>query len=345
MKRIETERLYLRPFELKDEPLVKEIASNPEVTKYLYYWNLADTTPEEDTKNFFQRAFAGEKSAPLGAQEFVLVDKETGAKMGDGSLEQVDQTTGEVGWILLPEYQHKGYVTEMARELMRIGFEELGMERIIAHCDARNSASYHVMERLHMRHESTAWEVRPAKTKDGERSDEFTYAILKKEWQAYQLLEKLKGMPEQLNINEDFIGLMDDKISLRVAGTHPCPFAPETQETVFEIHVRESHLIAGRIYVRLGCSPELLIGGHIGFEISEKFRGQGYAARACQLAATVLKKQNIQQLLITTDAENKACRAVCEKLEAVWQGALRTEPGSSFARFGLHKAQIYLWSL
>ncbi|MBX6386502.1 MAG: GNAT family N-acetyltransferase, partial [Microbispora sp.] len=44
--------------------------------------------------------------------------------------------------------------TEAARELLRIGFEGLGLHRIHGNCDARNTASARLMERLGMRLEA-----------------------------------------------------------------------------------------------------------------------------------------------------------------------------------------------
>ncbi len=55
----------------------------------------------------------------------------------------------------------------------------MGLHRIIATCDPRNTASYRVMEKTGMRREGHSIKcIR----KDGEWVDEYFYAILDEEW-------------------------------------------------------------------------------------------------------------------------------------------------------------------
>ena len=114
----------------------------------------------------------------------MLVRKEDGKCIGDGSIQIIAEKTAEIGWILLPEHRGKGYVTEMARELLRFGFEELQMEHIIASCDSRNAASYRVMERLNMRHWETKIAARAPKHPGEQPGDTLIYGITKEEWQS-----------------------------------------------------------------------------------------------------------------------------------------------------------------
>lgn len=61
---------------------------------------------------------------------------------------------GDVGWILHKNYWKRGYGTELGRELIRYGFEDLKLGRIQAPCAAANYGSYCVMERIGMRREA-----------------------------------------------------------------------------------------------------------------------------------------------------------------------------------------------
>ena len=63
--------------------------------------------------------------------------------------------------------------------MLRLGFEELGLHRIIGRCDGRNEASARLMAKLGMRHE--AHFVRNEIVK-GEWTDEVVYAMLGEEW-------------------------------------------------------------------------------------------------------------------------------------------------------------------
>ena len=93
------------------------------------------------------------------------------------------QQRGEIGYILNPAYQGQGLATEVAGTLLRLGFEGLGLHRIVARCDARNVASARVMERVGMRREAHLVHNEFLK---GEWTDELIYAILREEWQARQ---------------------------------------------------------------------------------------------------------------------------------------------------------------
>jgi RimJ/RimL family protein N-acetyltransferase len=57
----------------------------------------------------------------------------------------------EVGWRLRRDAWGQGYATEAAERSVQWGFEELGLERVIAIVDPRNVASLRVAEKLRMR--------------------------------------------------------------------------------------------------------------------------------------------------------------------------------------------------
>lgn len=166
--------------------MVYAIAADPDTTKYLYYWARMGMTAEEDTQRFLDYAVGGWAKNPVIDREYVLIRKEDGAAIGDGSIQITDEKEAEIGWILLPEYRGKGYVTEMARELLRFGFEEMQMTRIIASCDSRNAASYRVMERLNMRYLETKYGVRKPKHAEEEPGDTLVYGITKEEWKRFK---------------------------------------------------------------------------------------------------------------------------------------------------------------
>ena len=57
----------------------------------------------------------------------------------------------EIGWRLARAYWGKGYASEAARAALAYGFEELGLDEIVAFLLAENQRSAHVCERLGMR--------------------------------------------------------------------------------------------------------------------------------------------------------------------------------------------------
>lgn len=83
------------------------------------------------------------------------------------------------GWSIHPGAQGRGYATEGAREMLRLGFEEFGLHRIVAECDPRNAASIRVMEKLGMRREADHIDAMFLK---GEWVGSTVFAMLESEW-------------------------------------------------------------------------------------------------------------------------------------------------------------------
>src|SRR5204863_3658127 len=82
---------------------------------------------------------------------------------------------GEIGFVFHPKYQGRGYAAEAARVMLRLGFAELWLHRVIGRCDALNVASASLMERLAMRREAHFIGNEIFK---GSFGDEYVYAML-----------------------------------------------------------------------------------------------------------------------------------------------------------------------
>ena len=63
---------------------------------------------------------------------------------------ELPHNSGEIGYVLNPEYHKKGYGTEAASRVMRFGFEVLKLNRIEARFMEHNAASLRVMEKAGM---------------------------------------------------------------------------------------------------------------------------------------------------------------------------------------------------
>ena len=178
---IETPRLYLRPLEASDWPLVLAYMSDVEVLRYLPWQPFT----EEEVRAFIAGPQDGDEADHGFPDRLAVVRKATGALVGHVSLEMFSPKyrTREMGYILHRDHQGKGYATEASRALMSYGFRMLNLHRVIATCDPRNSASFGVMEKLGMRREA---HFRKDVQIRGEWSDEYFYAILKEEWEARQ---------------------------------------------------------------------------------------------------------------------------------------------------------------
>ncbi|WP_165877432.1 GNAT family N-acetyltransferase [Agromyces fucosus] len=85
----------------------------------------------------------------------------------------------ELGWVVHPDFQGKGYAREAGIAIRDFAFETLRPHRIQAFLDARNEASAGLCERLGMRREATILEEQ---YNDGEWQDTALYGVLRREW-------------------------------------------------------------------------------------------------------------------------------------------------------------------
>jgi RimJ/RimL family protein N-acetyltransferase len=175
-----TARLDLRLFTDDDLGLVRALGADEEVVRYLY-WGIQ--TEEESRAALAKKKLRTALRAEKEGLNLVAVLRETGEAVGEVLLFWRSEVhrTGEVGFVLRPEFQGRGLATEMAAEMLRVGFEEAGLHRIIGRLEARNTASAAVLERLGMRREAHFVENEWVK---GEWCSELDYALLADEWAA-----------------------------------------------------------------------------------------------------------------------------------------------------------------
>jgi RimJ/RimL family protein N-acetyltransferase len=174
-----TERLVLRPFTPEDLDAFHAMHGHEDVTRYLDY----GPRSREEAAQMLERISAMTAiDADAQALRLAAVLPDSGQVIGDFSLWTSGQSgQGEIGFVVHPDHQGHGYALEAARMLLRIGFEEVGLHRIVGRCDALNLASATLMERLGMRREAHSREMELI---NGAWSDELVYAILASEWSA-----------------------------------------------------------------------------------------------------------------------------------------------------------------
>jgi RimJ/RimL family protein N-acetyltransferase len=177
---LETDRLYLRPFDDADLTDLYEYYCQPDVTRYLPWGakNLLETRDALNKKNG-RTTLKGDNSI----YNLAVILKETNKLIGDILLflRSVEFRQGELGYVFNPEFHGRGYATEAAEVMLELGFETFNFHRIYARCDPRNISSYKLMERLGMRREAHFIHNEIFK---GAWGDELIYAILENEWRA-----------------------------------------------------------------------------------------------------------------------------------------------------------------
>lgn len=173
-----TDRLILRPFTEDDLDAMHAYHSLPEVVRYLY-WEPRDRAACAEALKRRISTPALEKEGDVLVLAVLLRD--TGDLVGDVNLGWLSEehAQGEFGFIFNPAFHGRGYAREAAVEMLRLGFEGLGLHRIIGRCDGRNDASANLMAKLGMRREAHFVQNEVVK---GEWTDEIVYAMLGEEW-------------------------------------------------------------------------------------------------------------------------------------------------------------------
>jgi RimJ/RimL family protein N-acetyltransferase len=175
---LETERLRLRPFGPDDLEALFAIQADESVARWLYN----DPRTLEETRELLARKIGG--AALHGEGEWLsaaAVLRTTGELVGDVSLHWASEAhgQGELGFVVHPEHQGRGYATEASRPLLDFAFGPLGLHRVIGRLEPRNTGSARVLEKLGMRREAHLVENEWVK---GEWQSELVYAILAREW-------------------------------------------------------------------------------------------------------------------------------------------------------------------
>ncbi|SFR86669.1 Protein N-acetyltransferase, RimJ/RimL family [Microbacterium sp. cf046] len=153
------------------------IQSDPEVCRYLLY----EPRSPERVHEVLERDAAATRLAT--GEDFVqpAIRDATGRLIGTMyfKLASVEDRTAEIGWLLDPRFQGQGYAREAAAVLLDLAFGELGLHRVYAELDPRNTASVALCLRLGMREEAFLRENMWFK---GDWADTGIYAILEHEW-------------------------------------------------------------------------------------------------------------------------------------------------------------------
>lgn len=181
---LRTDRIRLVP--LSDDHLEHEIEldSDPEVMRYL-----GGTRTPEEVETWHRRRLAAADRVPGLGFWAGFVD---GRFVGWWLLEPPERPDqgpvegqAELGYRLLRRHWRQGLASEGARELIRHGFEDLGLTRVFAETMAVNTASRATMAALGMRYVRT-FPMDGDDPTPGSELGEVEYAITRQEWLARQ---------------------------------------------------------------------------------------------------------------------------------------------------------------
>jgi RimJ/RimL family protein N-acetyltransferase len=179
---LETERLLLRRFTESDVANLHDLDGDPEVMRFVNGGKpVSRDVIREETLPRFLRAY--ERFEGFGV--WAAIERSTGKFVGwfefyprkDAVPEEV-----ELGYRLRRSAWGKGYATEGSRALIRKGFTELGVQRVVAETMAVNAASRRVMEKAGLKYVRTFHQEWPERIEGDEHGD-VEYALTKTDWE------------------------------------------------------------------------------------------------------------------------------------------------------------------
>ena len=175
---IETSRLILRRAVREDaEPMFRNWASDPEVTKFLTWPVHSNIAVSEMVIGSWIQEYEKESY-----YQWMIVLKELDEPIGSISVvrqnDRAEET--EIGYCIGRRWWHKGIVSEALSAVIEYLFMEVGVNRVAARHDPNNPHSGGVMRKCGMKYEGTN---RACDRNNQGICDAAQYSILRGEWQ------------------------------------------------------------------------------------------------------------------------------------------------------------------
>ncbi|MDA1642220.1 GNAT family N-acetyltransferase [Bacillus cereus group sp. TH177-1LC] len=147
---LETERLVLRWFDIKDAPFILKLVNDPAWIQYIGDKRIKNL---EDAKKYILNGPI-DMYNKMGFGLYLVERKEDFTSLGmcglikRDSLEDVD-----IGFAFLEEFRSKGYGYESASAAIEYGVQKLGLKRIVAITTIDNIHSGKLLEKVGLKFE------------------------------------------------------------------------------------------------------------------------------------------------------------------------------------------------
>jgi RimJ/RimL family protein N-acetyltransferase len=148
--RLLTERVALREFTRGDVDDILALDGDPQVMRYI---GDGSTATRALAQAGIERVLA-RYAERTGLGVWRATRRDDGSFVGWASLKPCGESSDiEVGYRLMRESWGRGFATELARAMLRRGFDSLGLDRIIGVTHPDNTASQRVLAKVGMRDE------------------------------------------------------------------------------------------------------------------------------------------------------------------------------------------------
>jgi RimJ/RimL family protein N-acetyltransferase len=173
---ITTERLILRRFRKADAPVLAEYRSDPEVARY-QSWDAPFPLLRAETA---VANFIASDPDKAGWFQYAIERVADRTLIGDVGVHLHDNLLqAEIGFTVATPYQRMGLGSEAVRAVLDRLFRVQGLHKVTGECDARNTPSAALMERLGFTREG---HLRQQTYIKGEWTDDLIYGLLAEEW-------------------------------------------------------------------------------------------------------------------------------------------------------------------
>lgn len=148
---LESERLVLREFSLKDAADIYMIRTNDDVMTYMDSNRHGSV---EDSKQFIANNLEAYKQG--NGIFWAITEKSTNEFAGDFSFWRIDRKNhrAEIGYTLKPQFWGKGYMKEAMIEIIKFGFNVLNVHSLEANVNPQNKNSSGILFRMGFKKEA-----------------------------------------------------------------------------------------------------------------------------------------------------------------------------------------------
>ena len=133
----ETDRCLIRELSLSDLPALYELYAKPGMTDYV------EPLYDYETELEYQKSYIENMYGFYEYGMWLVFSKETGKLIGRAGLEH-----DELGYMIAPELQNRGYATEVCRFIIDYARENTDFEELYCRIDERNEASVRLAKKL-----------------------------------------------------------------------------------------------------------------------------------------------------------------------------------------------------
>ena len=154
---LETERLFLREFNVEDAPFVLLLLNEPSFLRFIGDKKVRSL---DDARQYIL-------TGPVASYErngfglYVVEFKHSHVPMGMcGLLKREELPHADIGFAFLPDFWNKGFAFEAAAAVLHDARERLKLNQVLAIVNADNEASIKLLERLGLRFERIKGDVK-----------------------------------------------------------------------------------------------------------------------------------------------------------------------------------------